>query len=73
MVFKVSTSGFRSARKLLQVEWVVAQVLEGLLALGTVGSALIEARLDGQLGYEQATSDALIECLSMKCQIVARF
>ena len=57
----------------MKVEGVVAQILEGLLALGTVGSAVIEARLDGQLGYEQATSDALIECLSMKCQIVATF
>ena len=57
------TSRLGSTRKLLQVKGVVAQVLQGLLALGTVSSALIETRLDGQLGYEQSTSDALIEGL----------
>ena len=57
------TSRLGSTRKLLQVKGVVAQVLQGLLALGTVSSTLVEARLDGQLGYEQSTSDALIEGL----------
>ena len=56
----VVTSRFRSARKLLEVEGVIAQVFQGLLALCTVSSALIKAGLNHQLWYKQATSNTLI-------------